>query len=267
MRSLIKDPDMHIYPGVSYRHCLVLKHTQTGNTLTPPHDIVERPIREYLPKGRHGELLTEIMQKSFYLLKDHPINQARIARGLHPASCCWIWGEGTKPALSSFEAKYNLKGGVISAVDLVKGIGICAGLKIVNVEGATGTVDTNYDGKTEAALKLLKEGCDFVYIHLEGPDECGHHGDLKNKIRAIELIDEKVLGPILAEMDRRGEPYAHPPCAGPSYTDQGADAYKHAHSVCDIPGRRPASQGYRRILRTRCRTDGALCGTGLYAYG
>ena len=200
--------DMHVYPGFSYRHCLILKHTGLGNELVPPHDILDRPIREYLPKGRHAELLCSLMERSYYILRDHPVNRTRRACGKNIASCCWIWGEGTKPALKPFEELHGIKGGVISAVDLVKGIGLLAGLQSVDVDGATGTLDTNYEGKAQAALDLLSGGCDFVYIHVEGPDECGHHGDANGKVTAIERIDKRILNPVIKELDRWGEPYA-----------------------------------------------------------
>ena len=144
-----------LYPGISYRHCLVLRRAETGTDCTPPHDISLKPVREYLPKGRYGGQLLDLMKRSYALLRDHPVNRARAARGLRPANCCWFWGEGTRPALSSFEERFGVKGGVISAVDLIKGIGICAGLRSVDVPGATGNVDTNFQGKAEAAIELI----------------------------------------------------------------------------------------------------------------
>ena len=194
----------NLYPGISYRHCFVLKDAVTGTICTPPHDITGKPIKEFLPKGKYGDQLLALMKKSRELLRNHPINQARIARGLNPANSCWFWGEGTKPRLQSFESLYGIKGAVISAVDLIKGIGICAGLKSVDVPGATGNYDTNFAGKGQEAIHLLKTGYDFVYIHMEAPDECGHHGDAKHKIESIEAIDREVVGPLLKAFE--GEP-------------------------------------------------------------
>lgn len=199
---------LHLYPGISYRHCLVLKHAQTGSICTPPHDISLKPVKEYLPSGRYGDLLLDLMKQSRELLRNHPVNLARIARGKRPATSCWFWGEGTKPNLTPFAKKYGVKGGVISAVDLIKGIAICAGLKSVDVEGANGNVDTNYAGKADAALDLLKNGCDMVYIHVEAPDECGHRYEINNKVTAIERIDQDILGRILPVLRDSGEPFS-----------------------------------------------------------
>ena len=201
--------DINLYPGISYRHCFVLRDSHTGAELTPPHDISLKPIKEYLPKGEHAELLLGIMKRSYELLKDHPVNIDRVKRGLKPANSCWFWGEGTKPALMSFEEKYGVKGGVVCAVDLIKGLGLCADMKVPFVEGATGGVVTDYKSKARAALKLLtEEGCDLVYIHVEAPDESGHKGSLKHKIDAIEHIDSDILGFILPELEKRGEEYS-----------------------------------------------------------
>lgn len=197
-----------LYPGISYRHCLVLRHAETGTDCTPPHDISLKPVRDCLPKGRYGEQPLDMMKRSYALLRDHPVNLARVSRGLRPANCCWFWGEGTRPALSSFEERFGVKGGVISAVDLIKGIGICAGLKSVDVPGATGNVDTNFQGKAEAAIGLLQNGCDFVYIHVEAPDECGHRHEVENKVKSIELIDREILGRLLPALQASGEDYA-----------------------------------------------------------
>ena len=185
------------YPGVSYRHCLVWSN---GNphpgVLTPPHDITGKVITDYIPKGEAVDELYDLMKKSYDLLKDHPVNQARIARGKRPANSIWLWGEGTKPLLDNFSEKFGIKGSMISAVDLLKGIAICAGMKSVDVEGATGYIDTNFDGKCKAAIDEFKNGADFVYIHVEAPDECGHRGEIENKVKAIELIDEHILKPV-----------------------------------------------------------------------
>lgn len=197
-----------LYPGFSYRHCLVLKNGEDGAILTPPHDISGKKITDYLPKGTNGQMLYNIMKESYSLLKDHPINISRRERGLNPVSCLWFWGEGRKPALSSFEEKYGIKGSVVSAVDLIKGIAICAGLNSIDVEGATGNIHTNFDGKAKAAINTLLNDSDFVYIHLEAPDECGHRYEVDNKVRSIELIDEKIVGPVVHAMEQAGEEYS-----------------------------------------------------------
>jgi 2,3-bisphosphoglycerate-independent phosphoglycerate mutase len=192
-----KTDDIVFYPGISYRHCMVWKDGPMGYKLTPPHDILERKITRYLPQGENSMILLEMMAESNRFLNNHPVNKERIAKGLNPANSIWLWGEGRKPALPKFYDKCGLKGSVISAVDLIKGIGICAGLKPVDVEGATGNIHTNFKGKAEAALKELESGMDFVYVHIEAPDECGHRYEVENKVRSIELIDSLMVGPIL----------------------------------------------------------------------
>lgn len=196
-----RQENLRLYPGISYRHCLVLKHAKTGTTCTPPHDISLKPISGHLPSGEYGQLLYDLQCRSREILRGHPVNRARIARGLHPATSCWFWGEGTRPRLELFEKKFGVKGGVISAVDLIKGLGICAGLKSVDVPGATGNVNTNFAGKADAALELLRNGCDFVYVHMEAPDECGHRGEVQNKVTAIERIDRDVIGRMLQGLE------------------------------------------------------------------
>ena len=186
------------YPGVSYRHCLVWDNgIVDGHNLTPPHDITDRPIKEYIPQGDNVSELYDMMKKSYDLLKDHPVNLERIKRGKRPANSIWLWGEGTKPALDSFEEKFNKKGSMISAVDLLKGIAICAKMNSVDVDGATGYIDTNFEGKCSAAIEEFKKGQDLVYIHVEAPDECGHRGEAENKVKSLEIIDEKILSPVV----------------------------------------------------------------------
>jgi 2,3-bisphosphoglycerate-independent phosphoglycerate mutase len=208
LRPHLKSDKADIYPGISYRHCLVLHDTETGSICTPPHDISGRPIRNYLPGGNNGELLLDMMKLSYRILRDHPVNRSRIARGLNPANSCWFWGEGTAPSLPSFRDKYGLAGGIVSAVDLVKGIGICAGMKIAEVQGATGNINTNFRGKADAALEFLKGGLDFVYIHVEAPDECGHQGNASSKVKSVELIDSELLGRLLEGLDEAGFDYS-----------------------------------------------------------
>lgn len=192
----------HFYAGISYRHLMVWKDgINRSVSLTPPHDISSRKISDYLPQGSDGDVLLDLMKKSTAVLKNHPVNEARRNRGLNPATSVWFWGEGSKPALSSFADKYNLNGSVVAAVDLVKGLGICAGLKPVIVPGATGGVETDFSGKARAALDELKNGQDFVYLHIESPDEAGHQGKLETKIWSIEQVDQFVVGLVLNEMD------------------------------------------------------------------
>ena len=186
---------LHFYSGVSYRHLLVWEGGSLKVQLTPPHDISDKRITDYLPKGENADRLLEMMKKSERILKNHPVNKKRIAEGKNPATSIWIWGEGSKPQLENFEEKYGLKANVISAVDLIKGIAICAGMKSIDVEGATGNWDTNFDGKAQAAFDALtKDGADLVYIHMEAPDECGHQGNADKKKLSVELIDQKVVG-------------------------------------------------------------------------
>lgn len=180
---------LKFYAGTSYRNLLVMHNGSLNSTLTPPHDISKRVIGEYLPKGDYAKELLDMMKQSYEILKDHPVNKAREERGLHPANSIWFWGQGSKPALPLFSDKYGLSGAVISAVDLLKGIGRCAGMKVIEVEGATGNVDTNFAGKANAALDALLSGADFVYLHVEAADECGHRGEIENKILSIERLD------------------------------------------------------------------------------
>ncbi|OPY59300.1 MAG: 2,3-bisphosphoglycerate-independent phosphoglycerate mutase [Pelotomaculum sp. PtaU1.Bin065] len=192
---------IHFYPGVSYRHLLVWRGGPERSDLTAPHDISGRLIAEYLPKGEGYETLICLMKESNKFLPVHPVNLKRIKKGLRPATSIWLWGQGKKPALPKFTDKYRLTGSVISAVDVIKGIGICAGLEVVEVEGATGDIHTNFRGKVMAALEELREGKDFVYIHVEAPDEAGHRGELANKVKAIEEVD-KMLAELLKGLNQ-----------------------------------------------------------------
>lgn len=201
LQDQLGSQEISFYPGISYRHLLVWKNAWGRKiALTPPHDISERIVGEYLPAGADSAVLLELMLKSYHILKDHPINKQRRAGGLNPATSAWFWGEGKKPALDSFESLYGLKGSVVAAVDLVKGLGISAGLNSVEVPGATGAIETNFAGKARAALDELKGGQDFAYVHIESPDESGHQGSLKNKLWSIEQIDREVVGRLIEEM-------------------------------------------------------------------
>ena len=198
---------VRLYPGFSYRHCLVLNHAETGAELTPPHDFSGKPVSGRLPSGTNEKLLMHWMEEAYALLKDHPVNRARIAAGKNPANAIWFWGEGRKPALTPFLEKTGLKGAVISAVDLIQGIGRCAGMEVVEVDGATGTYETNFAGKAAAAIDVLSRGADYVYVHIEAADECGHHGQVKEKVYSIEQIDAQVIQPIFDYLERCGEEY------------------------------------------------------------
>ena len=188
--------EFKFYSGVSYRHCLIWANGTTDlGTMTAPHDITGKVITDYLSPAENAKPLIEMMKKSYDILKDHPVNIARKAQGKRPANSIWLWGEGTRPAMQSFEEIFGIKGSVVSAVDLIKGIGDCAKMEVAEVEGATGYLDTNFEGKANAALDLLERN-DLVYIHFEAPDECGHRNEPENKVKAIEMIDSRVL-PIL----------------------------------------------------------------------
>lgn len=191
------------YSGVSYRHCLVWHGGKTEiGKLTPPHDISGRKIGGYLNKNPDAAGLLELMEKSCEILKDHPVNLKRISEGKRPANAIWLWGQGSRPSLPLFEKLYGVKGSVISAVDLLKGIGICAGMNTPDVEGATGYIDTNFEGKAQKAVEELENGSDFVYIHIEAPDECGHRNEPENKVKAIEYIDSRVLPIVLEALEK-----------------------------------------------------------------
>lgn len=208
-REIIKSVQEHFgnekfafYAGVSYRHCLVWNGgtTQLGE-MTPPHDISGRVIGEHLSDNPDAQPLIAMMKESYEFLKNHPVNLARKAQGKRPANSIWLWGQGKKPELEEFKAKFGVNGSVVSAVDLIKGIGKCAKMNVVEVEGATGYIDTNFAGKTKAALDELRRGQDLVYLHFEAPDECGHRGEAENKVKAIEMIDSLVLGEIRKYID------------------------------------------------------------------
>lgn len=196
------------YTGVSYRHCLIRKNGNDRYPFMRPHDILGKRIGEYLPSAENGgEEFYTLMKESYDLLNHHPVNEARRARGLKPANSVWFWSPGKKPQLPNFREKWGLNAAVISAVDLIKGIGLCAGMRSIDVEGATGNVHTNYTGKANAAIEAFRDGCDYVYIHVEGPDECGHRAEADNKVLSIELIDQKILKPVYEYLVSTGEDF------------------------------------------------------------
>jgi 2,3-bisphosphoglycerate-independent phosphoglycerate mutase len=204
----LEEEGISFYPGVSYRHVIVWEGGPFGAILTPPHDILEKKIKQFLPKGEGCQKILSMMKESYRILRSHPVNLERDGSGQSTADSIWLWGQGKKPALDSFYEKFGLKGAVISAVDLVKGIGICAGLEPVEVKGATGNIHTDFKGKADAALDMLvAKDKDFVFIHIEAPDECGHQGKLEEKIKSIELIDEKVIKTIKDGLEHAGKDF------------------------------------------------------------
>ncbi|GBD99595.1 cofactor-independent phosphoglycerate mutase [bacterium BMS3Abin07] len=194
--------NISFYSGTGYRHLMVWQDGIENVDCTPPHDITGKEIGKYLPNGNGKEVLLRLMKESLEVLRGHDINKRRIKSGRNPGNCIWLWGQGKKPSMPPFRDRYGLSGALISAVDLTKGLGVYAGFKIINVPGATGYIDTNYSGKSDAALESLGDG-DFVYLHIEAPDEAGHNGNVEDKIRAIEDIDSRVIGPLLRKVEER----------------------------------------------------------------
>ena len=197
VKEELQNETYQFYVGTSYRHCLIWNRGQVLE-LSQPHDVLGQVIGQYLPSD---ENLLYMMKRSYEILKDHPLNIERKKKGLNPANCCWFWGAGTKPMLSSFEEKNGVKGMMVSAVDLLKGIAVGAGMGVAHVEGANGGLNTNYEGKTQAALDALKNGYDFAYIHVEAPDEMGHQGSVEKKVKSIEYLDQRVIGPLTKALD------------------------------------------------------------------
>lgn len=198
---------MKFYCGISYRHCLIWKNCPEFNDFSRPHDIIGRRVGDYLPESESSRPMRELMKASYELLNNHPLNIERASKGLKKANSLWLWSPGKKPSLPSFYEQTGLKASVVCAVDLIKGIGFCAGMNVPEIEGATGTLDTNYFGKRDAAINELKNGADLVYIHVEAPDECGHQGKVEDKIKAIECIDEYILSGVYNYLVSAGEPF------------------------------------------------------------
>lgn len=206
VKAGLESEDITFYPGVSYRHLMVWENGSLNVECVPPHDILEREITDYLPVGERDVVLRELMRKSVDILEGHPVNKERLRNGKKPANSIWLWGQGKKPEVPTYKEKYGLKGALISAVDLTKGLGIYAGLEILKVPGVTGWLDTNYSGKAEYALNALKH-VDFIYIHVESPDEAGHSGNYKDKIKAIEDFDCMVVGSVMKGLRERFKEY------------------------------------------------------------
>lgn len=204
IREAFNSDEFQFYSGTSYRHITIWNQGHVLD-LVPPHDHLGEKIGAYLPRE---PAFREMMEKSFEILNNHPLNLARAAAGKNKANSLWFWGAGTKPALGSFREKTGLKGAMISAVDLLKGIAVGSGMQVYEVEGATGSLDTNYEGKAQAAIDaLLKDGCDFAYIHVEAPDEMGHQGNIRHKVRSIEYLDARVVAKVKQALDASGEDY------------------------------------------------------------
>lgn len=204
LQSELGNSEIEFYPGVGYRHLMVWRGGKDGMLSTPPHDISGKAVRDFLPTGDGADTLNNIMNHAQMVLHTHPINVARKEQGKSVANSIWLWGHGKIPQIEKYSEKFALSGAVISAVDLIKGIGICAGLDIINVEGATGYIDTNYLGKGEAALLALQNH-DFVYVHVEAPDEASHAGNMQDKIKSIEDFDRFVVGTVLEGIKKFGE--------------------------------------------------------------
>ena len=227
VRAELEKGPYHFYLGTSYRHCLIWERGRVLE-LIAPHDVLGRQIGPYLPSD---EALYAMMKRSYEILKDHPLNLERKKQGRRPANCCWFWGAGTRPSLSSFAETYGKKGIMISAVDLLKGIAVGAGMAVAKVEGANGGLNTNYEGKMQAAFDALtKDGYDFAYIHVEAPDEMGHQGSVEKKLKAIEYLDKRLIGPLWEKLTQSGEPFRMM-----VLPDHPTPIAKRTHTAAEVP--------------------------------
>jgi len=247
----------HFYTGVSYRHCLIWKNTPAEYNFMRPHDILGQCIKEHVPQGENGRPFYELMKASYELLSNHPVNLARAEKGLRKANSLWFWSPGKKPALPNFKEKWGLDASVISAVDLIKGIGICAGMKSIDVEGATGNIHTKFRGKGEAAIGAFKEGSDFVYIHVEAPDESGHRAELDNKILSIEKIEQDILTPVYEYLKASGEDFKIL-----CLPDHPTPICKRTHTIDPVPFMIYSSKEKKNGVS--CFTEQTAKDTGLY---
>jgi len=228
LQEELGDATFQFYPGVSYRHLMVWRGGREDFTLAPPHDLTNQSVRHHLPRSAAALPLMQITTSAQLLFKDHPVNRRRLAAGQLPANSVWLWGQGKRPQMPTLKERYGLCGAVISAVDLIKGIGIYAGLRVINVPGATGYLDTNYRGKAEAALTALQE-LDLVYVHVEAPDEAAHGGLLGDKLEAIERFDNEVVGTVLAGLDALG------PCRVLVLPDHPTPVRRMTHTKDPVP--------------------------------
>lgn len=199
---------LHFYTGVSYRHCMIMKNGIEKYDFERPHDILTQKITEHLPKDKNVEIFYKMMRESYDILENHPVNVSRRERGLRPANSAWFWSPGRRPSIPGFKEKWGLDATVISAVDLLKGIGLCAGMESIDVDGATGNIHTNFTGKADAAIDAFNRGRELVYLHVEAPDECGHRGELENKILSVEKIDSLILKPVYEYLEKSGEDFS-----------------------------------------------------------
>ncbi len=248
---------LRFYTGVSYRHCILWHGGNDKYNFMRPHDILGQSIKEYLPQGDDGKVFYDLMRASWDILEHHPVNEARRARGLRPANSIWLWSPGKKPALPSFKEKWGLKAAVISAVDLIKGIGICAEMTSIDVEGATGNVHTNYEGKANAAIKAFEDGYEYVYVHVEAPDECGHRAETENKVLSIELIDKKILTPVYEYLKGCGEDFKIM-----VLPDHPTPVRLRTHTIDPVPFFIYSSKA--ECSGVECFTEGSAAETGLY---
>lgn len=228
LQEELGDETFQFYPGVSYRHLMVWRNGHEDFELAPPHDLTGQSVRSHLPRTAAAEPLMQITTAAQLLFREHPVNRQRIAAGRLPANSIWLWGQGRRPQMPTLQDRFGLSGAVISAVDLIKGIGVYAGLEVINVPGATGYLDTNYRGKAEAALAALR-GLDLVYVHVEAPDEAAHSGLLDDKLEAIESFDRDVVGTVLAGLDAVG------PCRVLVLPDHPTPVRRMTHTKDPVP--------------------------------
>nr|WP_320116253.1 cofactor-independent phosphoglycerate mutase [uncultured Desulfuromonas sp.] len=257
LQEELGDERFEFYPGVSYRHLMVWRNGKDQMEFVPPHDIINQSIEDKMPKGEGADELIHLMNSAQMLLSNHPVNVKRTHDGKAPANSIWLWGHGKAPQMETYQEKFGLSGAVISAVDLIKGIGIYAGLEIIDVPGATGYIDTNYQGKAQAALDALQRH-DFVYLHVEAPDEAGHSGDLEEKIKAIELFDEQVVGTILNQAEQLGDFRAL------VLPDHPTPVELRTHTPDPVPYILYASDGSLASSAERCYHEKAAKESGIY---
>jgi 2,3-bisphosphoglycerate-independent phosphoglycerate mutase len=229
LNQAVSRDGLKFHGGVSYRHLLIWRNGPTELVVTPPHEISGKPVAEHLPKGPRQEEARALMELSRQVFAEHPINLARVAKGQRPATQIWLWGYGKAMLLESYPERYGLQGGVITAVDLVRGLAVLCGLEVIRVPGATGWIDTNYEGKAQAAIDCLRHS-DFVYVHVEAPDECGHKGMAEEKVRAIENYDRRIVAPVWAALEADGQPYRLIVC-----TDHRTPIVKRGHTSDPVP--------------------------------
>ena len=229
LNEAVSRAGLKFHGGVSYRHLLVWRDGPTGLALMPPHEISGRPVADHLPKGPRQEEARALMDLSRHVFAEHPVNLVRAAQGKRRATQIWLWGFGKAMALQPYPERYGLRGGAITAVDLVRGLAELCGLEVIRVPGATGWIDTNYEGKAQAAVDCLRRS-DFVYVHVEAPDECGHKGMAEEKVRAIGNYDRKIVGPVWAALEAAGQPYRLIVC-----TDHRTPVLKRGHTSDPVP--------------------------------